>query len=106
LHAVQEPVVGFLAQNLLLLDKRVLLSKESLISGERPTQRAFHVPMSCQLTFVARDRAALVIFKNGIRKPNSASSMAISLGISWLISPALPRIPAWSLETSLKLKLR
>ena len=49
-----------LAQNVLLLNQIVHLTKQSLSSGERLSQPDFRPP---QLAFVARDRAALRAFK-------------------------------------------
>ena len=49
-----------LAQNIVLLNQLVHLTKQSLFSGERLSQPDFHAP---QLAFVARDRAALRAFK-------------------------------------------
>ena len=63
LHAVQQPMIGFLAQNHLLFDQFVFLRKQSLLSRQRPSKPTFRAPMSCQLAFVARDGASLLPFK-------------------------------------------
>jgi hypothetical protein len=59
LHAIQQPMIGLLAQNCLVLDQLVLLTKQSLFSGESLSKPTFRAPMSSQLLFVACDRAAL-----------------------------------------------
>ena len=75
LQAVQKPMIGLLAQDLLLSDQLVLLTKQSLFSGKSLPQPDFREPMSCQLAFVARDRAALRAFKNGARSGDVAGRM-------------------------------
>ena len=54
LHAVQEPMIGLLAQSLLLSNQLFLFAKQSLISGECLSQSNFSAPVSCELAFVAR----------------------------------------------------
>jgi len=49
-----------LAQNILLLNQLVHLTKQGLFSGERLSQPDFHAP---QRAFVAHDRAALRAFE-------------------------------------------
>src|SRR5271154_670314 len=66
LQTVQQPMIGFLPQHRLLLDQRVLLTKQSLFPGESLAKPAFRAPVPYQLAFVARDRAALAAFKNDI----------------------------------------
>src|SRR5580700_9537451 len=67
LQTVQQPMIGLLPQHRLLLDQRVLLTKQSLFPGESLAKPAFGAPVSYQFAFVARDRATLAVFKNGIR---------------------------------------
>jgi hypothetical protein len=67
LYAVQQSMIGLPAQERLLLDQPVLLTKQSLILGESLSQPAFRAPMSYQLAFVTRDRAALATVKNNMR---------------------------------------
>src|SRR5580704_4370198 len=66
LQAVQQPMIGLLPQHRLLLDQRVLLTKQSLFPGESLAKPAFRAPVPYQLAFVARDRAALAAFENDI----------------------------------------
>src|SRR5271166_4846579 len=68
LQAVQKSMIGLVPQNLLLLDQLVLLTKQSLFSGESLSQPDFRAPMFCKLVFVARDRAALRALKYGVRR--------------------------------------
>ena len=68
LYAVQQSMIGLPAQERLLLDQPVLLTKQSLILGESLSQPAFRAPMSYQLAFITRDRAALATVKNNMRK--------------------------------------
>ena len=68
LQAVQQPMIGLLAQNRLLLDQLVFLTKQRLFLGESLSQPDFRAPTSYQLAFVACDRAALAAFKNDIRR--------------------------------------
>ena len=67
LQAVQQPMIGFLAQNGLPLDQVILFGKQSLILGESRWQPGFRSPMSGQLPFVARNGAKLTTFKDNIR---------------------------------------
>jgi hypothetical protein len=64
LQAVQQPMIRFLPQNLLLLDQLVLLAKQSFFPGEGFAKSAFRAHVSYQLAPVARDRAALAGFKS------------------------------------------
>jgi hypothetical protein len=45
-------MIGLLAQNRMLLDQFILLTKQSIFSGESLPQSDFRVPMPCQLAFV------------------------------------------------------
>ena len=67
LYAIQQPMIGLVAQNRLLLDQLVPVTKESLLPGESLPQTDFRAPMSCQLAFVARNCAAPETFKDDIR---------------------------------------
>jgi hypothetical protein len=44
-------MIGFLAQNLLLLDQLVLLMKQNFFLGESLSQLGFRAPMSYSLAF-------------------------------------------------------
>jgi hypothetical protein len=68
LHAVQKPVIGLLAQDLLMLDELVLLTQQSLVPGESLPQPELRAPIFCELEFLARDRAALRASKYRLRK--------------------------------------
>jgi hypothetical protein len=63
LQAVQQPMIGFLAQDLVLLDQFVFLTKQIIFSGESRSQPDFYAPVLCQLPFVACDGAALGDFE-------------------------------------------
>jgi hypothetical protein len=56
-------MVGLPAQELLSLDQLVLLTQQGLILGERLSQPDFRAPVFRELVFVARNRAALQVFK-------------------------------------------
>jgi hypothetical protein len=51
LQVVQQSVIGFLAQNLLLLDQLVLLMRQNFFLGECLSQLGFRAPMSYSLAF-------------------------------------------------------
>jgi hypothetical protein len=56
-------MIGFLTQEGLILDQLDLLTKQSIVSGERLSQSDFRPPKCCQPALIARDRAALWAFK-------------------------------------------
>jgi hypothetical protein len=61
-------MTGLRARDFLLLNQLVLLTKQSLFSGESLSQPDFRAPMFRQLAFVARNRAALRAFGHGARR--------------------------------------
>jgi hypothetical protein len=46
-------MIGLLAQNILLSDQLVLLTKQSLFAGKSCPQQAFRELATCQLAFIA-----------------------------------------------------
>ncbi|MEJ0042630.1 MAG: hypothetical protein WDM81_10635 [Rhizomicrobium sp.] len=58
LKIVQQPVVGFLAQEKLLLDLCVLLAEQQLILRQRLAQPRLRGPAQVELALVTRDAAA------------------------------------------------
>ena len=61
-------MIELLAQDRLVLDELILLTKQSFILGECLSQPHFSAPMPDQLPFVARNRATLTTFDdNNIR---------------------------------------
>ncbi len=59
-------MIGLPAQELLILDQLVLLTRQALILSYYFSQPDFGAPMICQLTLVARERASLA-FKYRVR---------------------------------------
>jgi hypothetical protein len=61
-------MIGLLAQNFLLSDQLVFLTKQNLFACKSRPQQAFREPMFCQLALVACHRAALRDFKHAARR--------------------------------------
>ena len=103
LQAVQQPMIGLLAQHRLLLDQLVLLTKQSLFPGESLVAARFRAPVSYQLAFVARDRAALAIFKNDIQ-----GNPPLTANVRWSFCRSFPcpDFVAWTPRTKINLRPR
>jgi hypothetical protein len=86
-------MIGLLPQHRLLLDQRVLLTKQSLFPGESLAKPAFRAPVSNQLAFVARDCAAFAIFKNDVQGTFPLRRLFDGHFVASFVSNSLPGHP-------------
>jgi len=88
----QQSMIGLPAQERLLLDQPVLLTKQSLILGESLSQPAFRAPMSYQLAATVRPSRLSKIICESESVLDGEYSMVICR------APPCPDFVSWTLE--------